>query len=341
MAKILLHKDNLFHNLNLILKQTNNIEKIAIVLKDNAYGHGIIEISSLLKEFGIKKVVVKNLEEAIKIKKYFDYILVLSNKNFNNYKYPFHFALNAFELIKDLPDNINIHIKVDTGMNRNGILPKQLKETFYKLIEKNINITGVFTHHKNADNIFSKDFQKQNKLFSNIKNKVKEICKNLSIPIPSFHSCNSSALFRHKTIEDDFVRVGIATYGYLETNSKTLPNLKPVMSLWANKISTRVLKKGQSVGYAGTYISKKDMDISTYDIGYGDGFLRLNEKQHYITPKGFKVLGRVSMDFLTLNSLDGEVCLFEDARTLAKLHNTISYEIITTLSKDIKREIVN
>ncbi len=341
MAKILLHKDNLFHNLNLILKQAGNIEKVAIVLKDNAYGHGLIEISTLLKEFGVKKVVAKNLEEAIKIKEYFDYILVLSNKNFRNFNHTFHFALNSFEDIKKLPNNINIQIKVDTGMHRNGILKEQLEETFIKLVEKNINITGVFTHHKSADNIISKDFEKQNKLFSKIKKDVKNICKDLEIEVPAFHSSNSSALFRHKTIDDDFVRVGIATYGYLETNSKTLPNLKPVMSLWADKISSRVLKKNQSVGYGGTYIAKEDMNISTYDIGYADGFLRVNENQHYITPKGFKVLGRVSMDFLTLDSLEEKVCLFDNAKTLAKLHNTISYEIITTLSKDIKREIIN
>ncbi len=339
MAKILLHKENLFHNLNLILKQAGKIQKVAIVLKDNAYGHGIIEISSLLKEFGIKKAVVKNFKEALKIKDYFDYILVLSNKNFNNFHHNFHFALNCFELIKDLPNNINVHIKVDTGMHRNGILPEQLEETFFKLVEKNINITGVFTHHKNADNILSKDFEQQNLLFSKIKEEVKKICKRFSIKLPAFHSCNSSALFKHKSIEDDFVRVGIATYGYLETNSKTLPNLKPIMSLWANKVSSRILKKGESVGYGGTYTSKKDISISTYDIGYGDGFLRLNENQHYTTPKGFKVLGRVSMDFLTLNSNEEEVCIFDNVKNLAKIHNTISYEIITTLSKDIRREI--
>jgi alanine racemase len=106
------------------------------------------------------------------------------------------------------------------------------------------------------------------------------------------------------------------------------------------RISTRTLKEGQSVGYGGTYKATEDTIISTYDVGYGDGFLRLNERKNYTTPDGFKVLGRVSMDNLSLNTNKDEVCIFNDANTLAKVHDTISYEITTTLSTNIKRVIV-
>ena len=340
MAKILLNKNNLFHNLNLISQKAGSKEKVAVALKDNAYGHGLREIAQLVSEFGIKKAAVRSLDEAMKIKDFFEYILILADNNITTYCESFHIALNSFESIDLLPNNINVHIKVDTGMHRNGILPSELEKTVLKLLEKDINITGVFTHHKSADNMLSDDFDKQNAVFSNVKEETKRICKKLLIPIPSFHSSNSSALFRHKSMDESFARVGIATYGYLETSpSDNLPPLKPVMSLWTNKVSSRVLEKGESVGYGGTFIANEDMNVSTYDIGYGDGFLRLNEKQHYVTPQGFKVLGRVSMDYLTLNSTDKEVCLFDDAKPLAKLHNTISYEIITTLSRDLKKEI--
>ena len=104
-------------------------------------------------------------------------------------------------------------------------------------------------------------------------------------------------------------------------------------------ISSRILKKGQSIGYGGTYQAEEDMTVSTYDLGYGDGFLRINEKQDYTTPKGYKILGRVSMDNLSLNTDDNEVCIFEDVKDLAKLQNTISYEITTSLSTEIVRVI--
>ena len=340
MAKILLNKENLFHNFKIISEHTKSKEKVAVVLKDNAYGHGIIEIATLAKEFGIKKAVVRSLDEALKVEKLFDYILILAEKSFHTYSHAFHIALNSLDDIKILPENCNVHIKVDTGMHRNGILPNQLEEAILGLKERNINITGVFTHHRCADEL-STDFFWQNNVFTRVKIDVKRICEQLLLPLPAFHSCNSAALFRHTNFDEDFARVGIATYGYLDNaNIFKFPKLKPVLSLWASKLSTRVLKKGQSVGYGGTFTANTDMTISTYDVGYGDGFLRLNERCSYETPKGYKVLGRVSMDNLSLNTNDDEVCIFNDVHNLAKTHDTITYEITTALNPNIKKEIV-
>ena len=340
MAKILLNKSNLFHNLETISKHAGSKEKVAIVLKDNAYGHGLLEIATMASEFGIKKAVVRTLDEALHIEKLFDQILILAESNFPTYSHTFHIALNSLENISLLPNNTNVHIKVDTGMHRNGIHPEELEEAFNGLLEKNIKITGIFTHHRSADEL-STEFYWQNENFKTVIGQVKRLCEQFSLAIPSFHSCNSAALFRHANFTEDFARVGIATYGYLTTN-KTYknPNLKPVLSLWANRLSTRSLNKGQKVGYGGTFTAKENMIISTYDVGYGDGFLRLNERQSYTTPKGHKVLGRVSMDNLSLDTKEDEVCIFEDANELANIQDTIPYEIVTTLSTQIKREII-
>lgn len=340
MAKILLNKENLFYNLGVISEHTKSKEKVAIVLKDNAYGHGIVEIATMAKEFGIKKAVVKSLDEALQIEKLFDYILILAEKTIHTYSHTFHIALNSLDEIENLPENSNVHIKVDTGMHRNGISPNELEVAFLGLSKRNIKITGVFTHHRSADEL-STDFFWQNTVFSSVKSDVKRICEKLLLPLPAFHSCNSAALFRHTNFEEDFARVGIASYGYLDNAGIfKFPKLKPVLSLWATKLSTRTLKKGQSVGYGGTFTADKDMTISTYDVGYGDGFLRLNERCEYTTPKGYKVLGRVSMDNLSLNTDDKEVCIFDDVQALAKIHDTITYEITTTLNPNIKKEIV-
>jgi alanine racemase len=340
LAKILLNKKNLFYNLGVISEHAKSKDKVAIVLKDNAYGHGILEIATMASEFGIKKAVVKTLNEALIIEKLFDYILILAEKTFHTYSHTFHIALNSLKQIDNLPKNCNVHIKVDTGMHRNGISPQELEEAILGLYKKDIHITGVFTHHKSADEL-STDFFWQNTVFSRVKEDVKRICEKLLLPLPAFHSCNSAALFRHTNFDEDMARVGIASYGYLDNaNVFKFPKLKPVLSLWAQKLSTRVLKKGQSVGYGGTYTACEDITVSTYDIGYGDGFLRLNERCEYTTPEGYKVLGRVSMDNLSLNTDDENVCIFEDVNTLAKIHDTITYEITTTLSPNIKKEIV-
>mgnify|MGYP005984041835 CR=1 FL=1 len=339
MALIKLNKNNLFYNLEKISNHAGGKEKVAVVLKDNAYGHGLVEIAKLANEFGIKKAVVRTLDEALAIEKLFDYILILAHKNFHTYSHTFHIALNSIDDIDYLPLGCKVHIKVDTGMHRNGIKPENLQEAILGLHKKNIEITGIFTHYKSADELTT-DFYWQKSVFSRVKSSVSEICEQLKLDIPSFHSCNSAGLFRHTNFNEDFARVGIATYGYLDNaNVFKFPNLKPVLSLWGNKISTRILKPGQSLGYGGTYKAKEEMIISTYDVGYGDGFLRLNERKNFTTPNGYKVLGRVSMDNLSLNTDKEEVCIFDDAKPLAKVHDTITYEIVTTLSTNIQRVI--
>lgn len=340
MAKILINKKNLFYNFELISKKATNKEKVAVVLKDNAYGHGLVEIAKLANEFGIKKAVVRTIEDAKKIEDYFPYILVLADTTFHNYSHTFHIAINSLEDINKVPQNANVHLKIDTGMHRNGISINDIEMAFLGLLKQKANITGVFTHHRGSDTL-STDFFWQNENFAKAKTKVKEVCEKLSLPLPQFHSCNSAALFRQENFTEDFARVGIATYGYLDNDGVfDFPKLKPVMSLWAQKLATRKIRKGQSIGYGGKFTANEDMIISTYDIGYGDGFLRLNENDNYTTPKGFKILGRVSMDNLSINSDEKEVCIFDDVTTLAKIHKTITYEITCSLKESIKKEIL-
>ncbi len=340
MAKILINKSHLFHNLKLIEQKVGNKNKISVVLKDNAYGHGLKEIALLCKEFGIKNAVVRNFWEAKEIETLFETILILADTNVQSYSHTFHIAINSLEEIECIPKNYKIHLKVDSGMHRNGIDINELETAFLRAIDNNLTVSGVFTHHRSADEIGS-DFFWQNENFKVIKNEVKKICEKLFLPIPSFHSFNSSATFRSNFCEDDMVRVGICLYGYLETDEIfPMPDLKPVLSLYTNKISTRSVYKNQKIGYGGSYKIPYDMKISTYDVGYGDGFLRINENQKYTTPQGFDLIGRVSMDNLCLNSQDNVVCLFDNVKELAKIHNTITYEILTSLKPNIKREIV-
>ncbi len=111
------------------------------------------------------------------------------------------------------------------------------------------------------------------------------------------------------------------------------------MSLWASKMATRTLKKIKALVMVEIH-SHYRYDSFNFDVGYGDGFLRLNENHNYTTPKGFQVLGHVSMDNLSINSDEEEVCLFDDVRELAKIHNTITYEITCSLKESKNGEII-
>ena len=340
MSKIIINKSNYFHNLSVISKHVNGKEKIAVVLKDNAYGHGLLEMASLAYEFGITKAVVQTIEDAIKIEPYFKEILILADVSVHTYSHTFHITINEMNDISKLNQNTNVHLKIDTGMHRNGIKQNELKEAIYRIKQEGLNLKGVYTHYRSADELSCEYFcQKMD--FENIKAEVKNICEELLLEIPNFHSANSSATFRDKKINEDMVRVGIASYGYIETNNVyQIPNLKPVLSFYAKRLSSRKLFINEKLGYGGKYKAKKEMDISSYDVGYGDGFLRINENQNYTTPEGFSILGRISMDNMSLDSTDHEICLFDDVRALAKIHGTITYEILTSLKANIKKEIL-
>jgi alanine racemase len=338
VSYIKLNKQNLFYNLEICAKQAGDMSKLAIVLKDNAYGHGLLEIAALANEFGLRKAVVQTYKEAITIEHLFDTVLILADTHIDTLSHTFHIAINDISDLDKLCENTNIHIKIDTGMHRNGISPDMIEVAILRALKRKLNICGVFTHHKSADELTS-DFFCQNLIFKALKEDVKKICEKLNVPKISFHSCNSSALFRSKNFDEDFARIGIASYGYLDGDlALNFPTLRPVLSLHSNKLSSRVLKQGQSVGYGGTYSPNIDTLVSTYDIGYGDGFRRLGDAKFTIK-NGKKLLGRVSMDSIVVEGDDDEICIFDNVSELSQIHKTISYEILTSLNPNLKRVI--
>ena len=162
------------------------------------------------------------------------------------------------------------------------------------------------------------------------------------MPSIAFHSCNSAGLLRTAGLgSDDFARCGIALYGYTTLHPLiATADLKPVMALWAEKLSSRLLKKGERVGYGGVYEAQKDEVISTYDIGYGDGFFRFDGMQPVTMANGEQSKGKMSMDSFCFGGDAEHVCMFENANVLATHFNTISYEIVTKLSPSLKRIVV-
>ena len=334
MGYIELNKNNFFHNLDYFSKLCSK-KKLSIALKDNAYGHGIKEIATLASQYGIKNVFVRTIDEAKSIAKFnFKQVLVLYdipkklNKNII-------IAINSIEHIDKIPNKSIVELKIDTSMNRNGIDVCDLEKAIILINKKNLKINGVFTHFCCADE--DNDITKiQEKTFLSAVDKVKQYIK-YDFKI---HCANTVGI--HKVDMDlyDMARIGIGAYGYLDLKQEQ--NLKPVLSLWANKINTKTIQKDQHIGYGScAFIANKTMQISNYNIGYGNGFFRINEDQNYILPNiEKKILGRISMDSFSIESEDETILLFDDVTKLAKLHNTIKYEILTNLKANITRKIV-
>ena len=334
MAFININKQNFFHNLNQIALKTGSKEKIAIVLKDNAYGHGLLLMAKLAAEFGIEHAVVRKEEEAKQIVSLFKSILVLGDNIVKDDKITY--TINSMEDITKAEKGAKVELKVDTGMHRNGIDLHEVDEALLLIKKQGLVLTGVMTHYRSADALSSELFWQQ-KCFAKVKKKVEES----GFKKPRFHSHNSAAILRTKHFNEDLVRVGIAAYGYNEL-SDTFDEiiLRPVLSLHANKISSRVLKAGERIGYGGDFIADKEMLISTYDLGYGDGWCRKNTDNPYITSEKLPLLGRVSMDFIILESDKEEICIMNDAKVPAAYFATITYEVTTALSPNIPKRVI-
>jgi alanine racemase len=335
MGYIQLNKKSFFHNLDYFSSKCGTKDKLSIALKDNAYGHGIEQIALLCQEYGIKNVFVRNLIEANIAKKYgFDAILVL-------YDIPkikdvdVVISINCLNDLNKVPKQSRVELKIDTSMNRNGIDIKEIKIALELLTKNGLVLNGVFTHFccADEDNEITKS---QEELFLSIIPEIKDYVKyNFKI-----HCANSTGV--HKVNMDiyDMARIGIGVYGYLDLVEQKY--LKPILSLYASKITTKYLKQNEHIGYGSSaYIVPYDMTVSNYDIGYGDGLFRVPDDKTVYISNDKKILGRISMDSFSCLGDEESVCVFNNVSHLAKIHNTIKYEILTNLKSNIDRVIIN
>ncbi len=338
MAKITLNKNNFFNNLDIIARFTKAKDKIALVLKDNAYGHGLLEMAGLAQEYGVKKAVVQHESEAQKIEQFFDYILVLAEiPTASSTK--IRYAINDLTSISQFPHATLVELKVDTGMHRNGISMTELRVAFEMIQEQGLVLEALFTHHRNAD-VLSSEWFWQNDNFKKVKQEARELSKEFGLKQLRFHSSNSAALLRNNNFDEDMARVGIAAYGCTQLpHAIHVEGFKPVLSLYAYRISSRVLQKGACVGYGAMHEMQDEGVVSNYDFGYGDGFLRICSN-NYTTPHAKKLIGRISMDNSSFLCTEDEILIFDDASQIAAVASTISYEVLTSLKPYIQREIV-
>ncbi len=340
MSFIEISKESYFHNLDILSKKLGSKDTLAVVLKDNAYGHGVLEIAKLSSEFGIKRAIVRDLSEAYKIERYFESIVILSEQREFKSNKKFSYIINDLSYISGIEKNCSVHLKIDTGMHRNGIAVCDINRAYEEIAKRGLILDGIMTHFRSADEL-SSDLYWQMRVWSDVKEKILKLTKEYGYKKPLFHSANSSAVFRVKEYDDDFARCGIATYGYIDLpHVFKQPRLKPVLRLYAQKISSRVLKESHRVGYGGEFEAEKDMVVSTYDIGYSDGLFRYDGKGVLKSSDGLRFLGRVSMDSCELEGDRDRVLIFSDAREFAKHFNTITYDILTRLSQNILRVIV-
>lgn len=349
--------DNLENNINEIKKLISKDTKIMAVVKANAYGHGIVEISKKLFSLGIRDFAVATLEEAITLREnnIKGNILILGYTNITNIKY-----ILKYDLIQTIVDyeyankisklrlntKIKAHIKINTGMNRLGENYKNISKIKEIFNMDNINILGTYTHLCVSDSLKREDVTFTQNQINNFYNLIDNLKKSGYNP-GKIHLQSSYGLLNYPGLVCDYVRTGIIMYGiHSQKNMKTKINinLKPVLSLKARITSIKTIEANETVGYGRKYKSPSIKKIASVGVGYADGYPRnLSGKDPVIQIKESyaKIIGRICMDQLMIDVSNIENIKEEDAITLVGNTPLISIEELASMSGTITNELLS
>lgn len=346
MAYLEISKKAYLHNLAILQKicNKNNLD-LNIVLKDNAYGHSISLLAPIASKFGVKYASCKNTSEALKINNLFTEVLAFygNASDYNSSCIGSNISLSVHDLntLKALQSGAKVELKINIGLNRNGIEISDFSTAIDLILQNDLNLRGIFTHFAHADGDSEQFFTDLNQ-WEEFKTQALVALENKNIKNIKIHSLNSSGLFRldenNLKTTDNSARIGGASYGY--KLYKKEDSLKIIAKLYANKIATHYLKRGERIGYDGISLLGNDAIISSYDIGYGDGLMRITQEGLKIA-SGEAILPKSSMDCISVKDCQKDkICVFDDARVLANFYKTIPYEITTNLSANLPRILV-
>ena len=354
------------HNWRTIRSLVGADVKVLQVVKADAYGHGAIELSNAALKNGADMLGVANADEGsqIRISGISAPILILSPSDIAELpaiiKYELTPSVSDFTFAKELQrkaasQNITavIHIEVDTGMGRGGIIFDEALLIIKKITAlKNITVEGIFTHLAVSElNDAHNDLQMQRF------RKLLETLKNNDLHIPIKHIANSGAVLNFPHFHLNMVRPGLMTFGiYPDDTLKDKAELLQVMSFKTKIILLKKFPPNYNIGYGKTFTTKKTTIVATIPVGYADGLPRLLSNQGTALIGGIRcpIIGRVSMDMCTVDvskvkscALGDEVVLlgeqgknFISANEIAQKTQSISYEIICALGKRAPRIFV-
>ncbi len=334
---------NLIYNYNFFKKLKKGLI-VAPTIKANAYGLGDKKIYNLLLNQGCKHFFVATLNEGLKLNNKNKLIKIYVLNGLQNYKFHKFTNANLIPVINTIEEynriknaKIDYAIHVDTGINRLGIPPKDLK----MLDLKNQNIKLVISHLSSSDEYKVKYNIKQKKIFNNFVNKKpKGII---------FSLANAHGSILDKTYLYNMIRPGIGIYGCYE-NKKLEKKIKNVVNFKGKIIQIKDLEKNQYIGYNRTFKTKNKTKIAIIGLGYEDGIPRSlsNKGFVYFKKDRFKIIGRISMDSFTIDiskcSHDLKVGMYIDiineehkVDKFAKKCKTISYEVLTSIGNRVYR----
>lgn len=352
------------HNYNQVRKLIGRDVKMMVVVKGNAYGHGMARVSKALSSLGVDYLGVATVDEALLLRKnrIAKPILILGSILNDEVEVAIRngitFTLANNELLAfankkatSLGMRAKVHIKVDTGMGRIGLWHEDEATSFIEkaATSKFIDLEGIYTHFASAarDKVYTMyQIESFEMLIGQLLNR--------GIKIPYRHAANSIATVNFKRSHLNLVRPGLIIYGmYPKRGFQRLIDLKPVLSLKTKIVYLKNVPPGRSISYGRTYMTQTHTKIATLPIGYADGYGRIlsNKAEVLVRGERAQVVGKVTMDQTMVNvghvkdvKIGDEVVLIGNqgqneitTERLARLAGTIPYEIVCSITDRVPR----
>ncbi len=356
LIEVRIYKEAILHNLYVFRADTD----VAPVLKSNAYGHGLVPVAKILDRQNTPFFCVDSFFEALILRNESvrTPLLIIGYTPLQNILHGSFKAvsfsilsLDELEIIsKKLTVPRNFHLKIDTGMHRQGVPYTQIGKAI-ELIKQNshIHIEGAYTHLADADTPNSLHTKEQIERW----NQCAALMRETFSHIRYLHCAATSGSFYSASIDANVMRLGIGLYGIEVGPEKH--NLKPTLSVHTRIASVRNIQPGESVGYNAIFTATMPMRVAAVPAGYAEGIdRRLSNKGMFMlhnTP--CPIVGRVSMNITSIDvtnvpnvKLDDEVVVISNEpgtptsiENIAKICSTIPYEILVHIPAHLRRVV--
>jgi len=355
------------HNLSQIAERAGRGVEVILVVKADGYGHGALPLAQEAQRLGHGSFGVGTAAEALELRQggLFGRILLLGtivdDEAEPALRHGIELGLHSSDRCQKLSQLATrlglvarVHLNVDTGMGRLGVLPQRALDLLREIAAApGLELAGLMSHVAAPSGAREAGAHEQARLFSAVVAQARE--RGLLRGIT--HLCNSASLFTDLGPGWDAVRPGIAAYGMLPEELLVGGiELLPVLALRAQVIFFKDLEAGTPVGYGGTWTAHRRSRIATLPIGYNDGVpWRLgNRGRVLVRGRSVPIVGRVSMDYITMDVTDvpgvevGDVATLIGrdgderirAEDLARVADTIPYEITCSIGRRVPREVV-
>ena len=351
------------HNFRQIRKLVGPDVKICPAVKADAYGHGAIPVSRAVLAEGADMLGVATVEEAVELREtgidapilifgclFEDQIPDVIEHDITPMVCSRSFAEELSRQALVSGKRIKVHVKVDTGMGRVGVQADEAVDFVLGIHElSGLEIEGIFTHFPSSD---EEDLGFTHRQIADLKEIIRDI-ESAGVSIPIRHAANSAAILGIPDSYFNMVRPGLVLYGLYDSDISGNVDLRQAMTLKTKIACLKELPPGRTVSYGRTFTTSRPTLVATLPIGYADGYNRLlsNRGPALVRSQRVHVIGRVCMDQTMLDVTDvpgvlvgDEVVLYGtqgnetiSIREIARILNTITYEVACSVSRRVAR----